>query len=56
LTPSNAPGRKEHAERAQGPELEFLIEHEYKLVFAGKNLPTATEAAEWMSARGKGKK
>lgn len=46
----------EHAERAQGPELEFLIEHEYKLIFAGKNLPTATEAAEWMSARGKGKK
>lgn len=46
----------EHADRAQGPELETLIEQEYKLVFAGKNLPTAAEAAEWMSARGKGKK
>ena len=46
----------EHAEKAQGPELETIIEQEYGVVFAGKPLPTPAEAAEWMSARGKGKK
>ena len=46
----------EHAERAQGPELETIIEQEYGVVFAGKPLPTPAEAAEWMEARKGGKK
>lgn len=46
----------EHAEKAQGPELETIIEQEYGVVFAGKPLPTPAEAAEWMEARKGGKK
>lgn len=46
----------EKKDMTQGGLFEWLIENEYGVVFAGKALPSAEDAGEWLDARGRKRK
>lgn len=46
----------EKKDMTQGGLFEWLIENEYGIVFAGKALPSAEDAGEWLDARGRKRK
>lgn len=46
----------EKKDMTQGGLFEWLIENQYGIVFAGKALPSAEDAGEWLDARGRKRK